>query len=49
MIKIIEKEEEMEMGCEEGDGEEEKVDMVQIVGKSGGVKTRISDSRIQQL
>ena len=38
----------MEIVCEEGD-DEEKVDMVQIVGKSGGVKTRISDSRIQQL
>ena len=38
----------MEAGGEEGD-DEEKLDLIQIVGKSGGVKTRITDSRIQQL
>ena len=48
VIKIIEKEDEIELGGEEGD-DEEKVDMVQILGKSGGVKTKISDSIIQQL
>ena len=38
----------METGREEGD-DEEKLDLIQIVRKSGGVKTRITDSRIQQL
>ena len=48
IIKIVEKEDEIELGGEEGD-DEEKVDMVQILGKRGGVKTKISDSTIQQL
>ena len=38
----------MEAGREEVD-DEEKLDLIQIVRKSGGVKTRITDSRIQQL
>ena len=45
---FIEKEDEIELGGDEGD-DEEKVDMVQILGKRGGVKTKISDCRIQQL
>ena len=38
----------MEAGGEEED-DEEKLDLVQVVGKSGGVKTRVTESRIQQL
>ena len=38
----------MEVEGEEDD-DEEKLDLVQVVGKSGGVKTKITESRTQQL